>query len=115
MNLYEKMWELQPVKDARASFYRKAFVHVHFTSSRRRVNVLYSYETPVCMLRQIGNREQIKQSLIYEVIVNKDIDDSLLFSQTTLRHIKEFLYQYANIDIKTKKELLKIVKYGRIA
>ena len=46
-----------------------------------------------------------------DIILNNNIDQSLLFSSTTLRHIKEFLKQfYYNSDKNiTKKDLLKLL------
>lgn len=88
----EKLIELKPKKDSRKSFYGKAFVK---DIGEDGAYQLYSYNTLVCtvVFRQ-------KYYLHYEVEYDK------LFSQTTLRHIKEFLYQYAGLDIKSKEELL---------
>lgn len=84
--------ELNPIKDTRKSFYGKALVETNENSG---VVTLYSYNTPVC--KWYGER----------YVINTNVDKDLLFSQTTLRHIKEFLYQYAGFDTLTKKEIIK--------
>lgn len=77
--------------DSRASFYNKALVEDHGQG----VKVLKSYNTKVCIIK--GNK--------YEL--NGAIDRDLLFSNTTLRHIKEFLRQELGIENLTKKDLEK--------
>ena len=79
---------LQPKKDTRESFYKKAY-----TEQKGEKLVLYSYETPVCY---VSNKT---------FILNNNIEEKLLFSNTTLRHIKEFLYQQLDIIDITKKDL----------
>lgn len=69
-------YELTPMKDSRQSFYRKAFVEEH-----KNYDILMSYETPVCKIE--GNK----------ITLASNVDEGLLFSQTTVRHIKEFIYQ----------------------
>lgn len=68
--------------DSRQSFYDKAKVIV-----KNNIKVLTSYDTPVAL---------IEDDKVY-------IDD--LYSQTTLRHIKEFLKQNG-YDALTKKQIL---------
>lgn len=77
--------------DSRASFYGKAKVkdNEHGEIS------LYSYGSKVCTISDGKYR------------LNKAIDEDLLFSHTTLRHIKEFLHQYLGIEHTTKSELKK--------
>lgn len=70
--------------DTKKSFYNKALVKVY-----NNIKVLYSYDTPVCYIY-----DNSKYIMYY---LNYDIKDSLLFSNTTLRHIKEFLLQNINI------------------
>ena len=68
----EARYGLEPQYDARKSFYGKAHVE-----DENGVLTLYSYNTPVCRI------EGDKVTLL-------DLWDS---SQTTLRHVKEFLQQ----------------------
>ena len=77
-------YELTPQLDSRQSFYRKAIVED---------NRLYSYDTFVC---------EVKDNEYY---LNGDISRDLLLSQTTMRHIKEFIYQTLGI-IAHKKDLI---------
>lgn len=89
-----KKYELLPIYDSRKSFYCKAIVEEENENIK-----LYSYNTLVCTLSHNN------------VILNNNIDQSPLFSNTTLRHIKEFLKQfYFNSDHNiTKKDLLKLL------
>lgn len=89
-----KKYELLPVYDKRKSFNHKATVE-----EERGIKKLYSYNTLVCTLSN------------NDIILNDAVDQSLLFSNTTLRHIKEFLKQfYFNSDHNiTKKDLLKLL------
>ena len=89
-----KKYELLPIYDGRKSFYYKAIIEEENENIK-----LYSYNTLVCTL------------LHNDIILNDSIDQSLLFSNTTLRHIKEFLKQfYFNSDHNiTKKDLLKLL------
>jgi len=89
-----KKYELLPVYDSRKSFYKKAIIEEENENTK-----LYSYNTLVCTLSH------------NDIILNDNIDQSLLFSNTTLRHIKEFLKQfYFNCDHSiTKKDLLKLL------
>jgi hypothetical protein len=89
----KKLIELKPQKDSRKSFYGKAFVEDN-TDIKRGYH-LYSYNTLVCI---IFNKCYM---------LNWNLKESELFSHTTLRHIKEFLYQYGKVEIKNKKELMK--------
>lgn len=75
-----KREELQAHFDARKSFYKKAIV-LYF---RNGDIALLSYSTIVCVLRENG-----------EVLLQK-------YSQTTNRHIKEFMKQF-NIDMNLYK------------
>ena len=89
-----KKYELLPIYDSRKSFYNKAIVEEESS-----IKKLYSYNTLVCILSN------------NDIILNDAVDQSLLFSNTTLRHIKEFLKQYYynnDLDI-TKKDLLKLL------
>lgn len=83
------IYELTPVYDSRKSFYRKAIVR-----EINKVKVLYSYETEVCTINN------------GEIVLNDNVRSDLLFSQTTLRHIKEFIAQELGIHGLTKKQLM---------
>lgn len=89
-----KKYELLPVYDKSKSFYHKAIIEEEGS-----IKKLYSYNTLVCTLSY------------NDIILNDNIDQSLLFSSTTLRHIKEFLKQYHyNSDHNiAKKDLLKLL------
>lgn len=65
---------LEPRYDSRKSFYGKA----HVVDDSDGSQILYSYDTPVCKINSRGEVELLAQW------------DS---SQTTLRHVKEFLQQ----------------------
>ena len=89
-----KKYELLPIYDSRKSFYCKAIIEEENENIK-----LYSYNTLVCTLSNNN------------IILNDAVDQSLLFSNTTLRHIKEFLKQFyynSNKNI-TKKDLLKLL------
>ena len=81
---------LQPIYDLRNSFYKKA--KVIFDNGK---TSLYSYETKIIELK---GRE-----LVY-------MCDEYLLSQTTLRHLKEFLKQFYKHQEYTKKDILKEFK-----
>ena len=83
---------LVPIYDTRKSFYNKAYI----TRVGNMVR-LYSYNTIVLEIGQGYYK------------LNKSIDDKLLYSNTTLRHIKECLkqYYYNNNKILTKKDIIK--------
>lgn len=72
---------LQPVYNTQKDYYKKAVVK----TLDNNIKLLYSYNTLVCII--YDNR----------YILNDNINYKLLFSNTTLKHIKDFLLQ--NIDI----------------
>lgn len=90
---------LQPIYTSQKNFYKKAEVK----TLDNNIMLLYSYNTLVC--------------IIYDnkYILNTNISYNLLFSNTTLKHIKEFLLQNISIlrlshfiDGKiTKKDIIK--------
>lgn len=96
-----KKEELIPVYDTRKSFYKKAYIE-YFTEwselhSRLTKLKLYSYGTLVCTIEYINTEERFYH-----------LHNVELFSQTTLRHAKEFLLQLfycKNIKL-TKKDVL---------
>lgn len=81
--------QLNTIYDNAISFYGKA-------ETKRMGNaiILYSYNTKVA---------EIKNN---KVILNNKIDNNLLFSNTTLRHIKEFLKQNG-FKAETKQQIIK--------
>ena len=83
---------LIPIYDTRKSFYNKAYI-VRIGDLIR----LYSYNT---LVLEVGQG-------YYKL--NKSINEKLLFSNTTLRHIKETLKQfyYKENRTLTKKEIMK--------
>ena len=89
--------ELKPIKDSRQDFYGKALIKRISTNC----TMLYSYYQPVCYVYR-DDEEVI-------ITLNPNIDRKKLFSTTTLRHIKEFLYQFANVESITKSELIKML------
>ena len=74
--------ELQPIFDTRKSFYKKAYI----IQENNKI-VLLSYDTEVAEI-------QDGKAKIFDT-----------YSPTTLRHIKDFLYQNG-FKIGTKKELM---------
>lgn len=93
-NREAKSYELQAIYDSRKSFYSKAIV-----KEINNLKLLYSYNTLVCAIYE--NCYGVKYML------NLEIADNLLFSNTTLRHIKEFIKQSINSNINfTKKEIM---------
>lgn len=84
--------ELFPRYDARKSFYGKA--HIIETSKTIK---LKSYDTIVLQYN--------KQTKTIKFLCR----DPWAFSQTTNRHINEFLKQFTNVNPLTKKEILKSI------
>lgn len=84
------LYELIPINSRQASFYKKA----HYTIVNNEAT-LYSYTSNVCKV-------DLDRGAYY---LNWDIPENLLFSRTTLKHLKEFLKQKLGVDIKSKKEL----------
>ena len=84
----KKMYELTPIYDTRKSFYKKAMIKREDNGTK----TLYSYGTKVAEINY--NEDNIRVIKIYG-----------FYSNTTLRHIKEFIKQeYENREY-TKKEL----------
>lgn len=86
-------YELYARFDARASFYGKA--HIKETATYR---TLISYDTEIL-------KQNIKSGEIIWLC-----NDKKAFSQTTNRHINEFLRQFTNEKAKTKQEIIKLAK-----
>lgn len=103
MNFDVKKEELKPIYDNRKSFYKKAYIEIISSWSEVHAKIekikLYSYNLLVCEVnyyKDTTNR--------FYTICNEEF-----ISQTTLRHIKEFLMQwfYCKEKTLTKKEILK--------
>ena len=82
---------LHPERDSRASFYNKA---EYFKNDKGDI-VLHSYGTPVCRVNANG-----------DVFFYSAWD----YSQTTLRHVKEFLYQFTDLNVNSKADIEKYIK-----
>lgn len=81
------------------SFYGKA----SFETIRKGgevLRILTSYKSKVMAILETKSGKKY-------IYLNNKIDKSLLFSQTTLRHIKEFLKQFYNNETYTKADILK--------
>lgn len=102
---------LSPIYDSAKSFYDKAYTKERFSCyyNERGENVsytiikLYSYDTLVCTIY----KDYTQNKKYY--YLNYSVEEKLLFSKTTLRHIKEFLkrlFYYENIKI-SKKDIIK--------
>jgi len=93
----ESKKELLPVFENVKSYYKKAEVKKYYNKNNIIVKYeLLSYNTIVLIYKE----SKIK--------LNKNIKKELLTSQTTLRHIKEFIKQYYYLlDEETKKTLEK--------
>ena len=108
LNIKKERFELQARYDSRQSFYKKAFI-TELKYNNSVVYVLESYETIVAVITESNN--------VKWAYVNKKVDKDLLYSNTTLRHIKEFFKQYYKNQDYTKKDLIKyesVVDYVEI-
>lgn len=84
-------YELTPVYDVRSSFYSKAYIEQYIDKK-----TLFSYGQEVLSVNNKGE------------VIDFPMDESKL-THTTLRHIREFLKQEVNSDLKwTKKEILSL-------
>lgn len=81
---------LQPIYEPKNSFYKKA--KVIFDNGK---TTLYSYDTKIIELKD--------RELVY-------MCEECLLTQTTLRHLKEFLKQFYKNQEYTKKDILKEFK-----
>jgi hypothetical protein len=82
-------YELMARYDARASFYGKAIIEANNGTI-----TLLSYNTEVARITDNG---------VFEI--NSNISRDLLYSNTTLRHIKEFYKQFVATRNLTKSDL----------
>lgn len=88
-----KTYNLDCKYDNAKSFYGKAKI-----KEVNNLKVLYSYNTLVCAIYENCYGKKY--------MLNWNIQEELLFSNTTLRHIKEFLKQYYNNKEYTKKDII---------
>lgn len=109
----ERNWtELECKKDRAQSFYGKAWV-----AEVDNMTVLKSYDTEIVAIEKLPDGRvwvlpiMDKDTEVYDenywmwgMKVGRDIS---AFSHTTIRHIKEFLYQYAGVEGLSKKEIIK--------
>ena len=94
----EKM--LIPVYDNAKSYYKKAVIRDYKNGDVAYKKELLSYDTLVCTI----------ENGTYHL--NHDIREDLLLSRTTVRHIRDFLYQNkgmlnSDITLYGKKDILK--------
>lgn len=114
---WDKVDELEAIHDSRKSFYGKAkILTVDFEADNghhMQVKKLYSYNTLVLtFIEDITEKTGVHYSLNLE-----EVEEHLLFSNTTLRHIKEAILQvmsltdeqFYNLNLEglTKKNILK--------
>lgn len=99
-NLIKKE-KLQTIYDTKKSFYGKATVKTYKDNEATLLN-LYSYDTLVCQVVKNYNGESESR-----YVLNSAVQKDLLFSHTTLRHIKEFLQQNMTAKDTQYNELIK--------
>lgn len=83
--IYMIYW-LDPIYDGRKSFYGKAIIE-----DKDDRKVLISYGSKVAKV--------VKG----KITLNEDVSDECLFSQTTTRHLKEFIRQTTGLILTTKQ------------
>lgn len=89
--------ELTPKKDSRKSFYKKAYYqHIKINTNLiyKNIILLYSYNTFVLAICYNDSQKQYF------------LNDGRIWSNTTLRHIKESLYQFLNLNY-SKSDIIK--------
>ena len=92
--------ELKPNYDTRKSFYGKSFIEFNEYNNMNKVYTLYSYNTPIMYIT--------KFYIYFE-------NDEKLYTNTTMRHIRELLRQYGDAPkdcdwLKSKKYIWNITK-----
>lgn len=100
-NLQIEKKELETIFDTRKSFYKKAYV-IEISKNNSKIFLLKSYDSIVASIEQTEHGENIFEKYFS---INKYIFDR--YSQTTLRHIKEFFKQFFKNENITKKDLQK--------
>lgn len=88
---------LQPKFDRHKSFYGKAKVVEEYNTTS-----LISYKSCICQIQVLSCDDFIVK--IYDV--RDDYGESLTFSPTSLRHLKEFLKQNG-LEAVSKKQIMK--------
>lgn len=84
--------ELKPELTNQKSFYKKATLEIDLNTNEIS---LISYHTKMITIKED------------KIIYKNEYDFN--YTQTTLKHIKEFLYQYLNLKNLTKQKILKLV------
>ena len=82
-----KTIELQPILNNQKSYYKKANI-----KETKNEKTLISYTTKIATIKN--------NKLIY---LNKNID---VYTQTTLKHLKDFLYQELSINGLKKRDII---------
>lgn len=111
MKTETKIKELETIYTDQKSFYKKAFIKYYYN----KYNLIYKYE----LLSYNTSILYLKDSKIY--FNEKDINNKKIYSQTTLKHIKEFIKQHyyylelyykdiLNKDKLTKKDIQKLIE-----
>lgn len=95
---------LQPKFENVKSFYNKAQIEQIKINGGDKVVLLYSYNSLV------GAIIETKDNYKYFYLNNK-IQKELLTSQTTLRHIKEFLKQFLELKEYKKADIIKLANF----
>ena len=91
--------ELETIYDSRKSFYGKAHVKIESDKIGHKYvsyYTLFSYDTFICEVKEIDGGK----------FINAFTDDEGHLTQTTLRHLKEFMLQLG-LESRPKKEWLK--------
>ena len=86
-----KIMKLQPKMVNQKSFYNKAVIEYNENGEIS----LISYYTKMITIKD--------NKIIYK---NDDVNN---YTQTTLKHVKDFLYQYLNLKNLTKQKILKLI------
>lgn len=86
-----KRMKLQPKMVNQKSFYNKAVIEYNENGEIS----LISYYTKMITIKD--------NKIIYK---NDDVNN---YTQTTLKHVKDFLYQYLNLKNLTKQKILKLI------
>lgn len=89
----QQTFKLEPRFDNRKSFYNKAFVH-ETVSPEEDYITLQSYNTIVARYDRLNN----------------DLEVYGTYSDTTLRHLKEFINTWTRKQANTKKEVEAFIK-----
>lgn len=94
-----KKEELKPIFEDVKSYYKKAFIKKHYKD-----NIIIKYEL-------ISYKTKILEVNNNKITFNyKNIDNKKIYSQTTLRHIKEFIKQkYYLLELNYKEVINKEV------